>query len=79
MNAVPTIKKTNYLAKQNKEVLPVCETITVFTDEEIEKFKAEAYKKYPLIFSSWLPYTSTTLSPYFFNSSLKFDNEFSPK
>ena len=47
MNAVPTIKKSNYLAKQNKEVLPVCETITVFTDEEIEKFKAEAYKKYP--------------------------------
>ena len=35
MNAVPTIKKSNYLAKQNKEVLPVCETITVFTDEEI--------------------------------------------
>lgn len=47
MNAVPTIKKSNYLAKQNKEVLPVCETITVFTDDEIEKFKAEAYKKYP--------------------------------
>ena len=46
MNAVPTIKKSNYLAKQNKEVLPVYETITVFT-EEIEKFKAEAYKKYP--------------------------------
>lgn len=43
MNAVPTIKKSNYLAKQNKEVLPVCETITVFTDDEIEKFKAEAY------------------------------------
>mgnify|MGYP000059681396 CR=1 FL=1 len=47
MNAVPTIKKSNYLAKQNKEVLSVCETITVFTDEEIKKFKAEAYKKYP--------------------------------
>lgn len=47
MNAVPTIKKSNYLAKQNKEVLPVCETITVFTDEEIEKFKTESYKKYP--------------------------------
>ena len=47
MDAVPTIKKSNYLAKQNKEVLPVCETITVFTDEEIEKFKEEAYKKYP--------------------------------
>jgi integrase len=47
MNAVPTIKKSNYLAKQNKELLPVCETITVFTDDEIEKFKAEAYKKYP--------------------------------
>ena len=47
MNAVPTIKKSNYLAKQNKEVLPVCETITVFTDKEIEKFKAEVYKKYP--------------------------------
>jgi hypothetical protein len=42
MNAVPTIKKSNYLVKQNKEVLPVCETITVFTDEETEKFKAEA-------------------------------------
>lgn len=32
-------KKSNYLAKQNKEVLPVCETITVFTDEEIENSK----------------------------------------
>lgn len=39
MNAVPTIKKSNYLAKQNKEVLPVCETITVFSDEEIENSK----------------------------------------
>ena len=39
MNAVPTIKKSNYLAKQNKEVLPVCETITVFTDEEIESIQ----------------------------------------
>ena len=58
MNAVPTIKKSNYLAKQNKEVLPVCETITVFTDEEIEKFKAEAYKKYP---SGTVSYTHLTL------------------
>ncbi|OKZ71600.1 MAG: hypothetical protein BHV88_04685 [Clostridiales bacterium 41_12_two_minus] len=79
MNAVSTIKKSNYLAKQNKKVLPVCETITVFTDEEIEKFKAEAYKKYPLIFSSRVPYKSTTLSPYFFNSSLKLNNGFSTK
>ncbi len=39
MNAVPTIKKSNYLAKQNKEVLPVCETITVSLMRKLKNSK----------------------------------------
>ena len=44
MTNAPMIKKANYLSSQNKENLPTCETVTVFTPEEIEKFKAEAYR-----------------------------------
>ena len=40
------IKKSNYFAMQDKEILPTSETVTVFTGEEIEKLKAEASKTY---------------------------------
>ena len=42
MLSVPMIKKENYLAAQGKPDLPTCETVTVFTPEEIDAFKAEA-------------------------------------
>ena len=45
MNSVPMIKKSNFMAAQNKEDLPTQETVTVFTSEEIEKFEAEAFSK----------------------------------
>ena len=44
MNSVPMMKKSNFMATQGKENLPESETITVFTDEEIEKFKAECFR-----------------------------------
>ena len=44
MTNAPMIKKANYLASQNIENLPTCETVTVFTPEEIEKFRSEAYR-----------------------------------
>lgn len=46
MNSVPMIKKSNFMAAQNKEDLPTQETVTVFTPEEIEKFKSEAFSTY---------------------------------
>ena len=46
MNSVPMIKKSNFMAAQNKEDLPTQETVTIFTPEEIEKFKAEAFSSY---------------------------------
>lgn len=46
MNSVPMIKKSNFMAAQNKEDLPTQETVTVFTAEEIEKFKSEAFSTY---------------------------------
>ena len=44
MSSAPTIKKANYLAAQDKENLPTNETVTVFTPEEIEVFKEEAFR-----------------------------------
>jgi integrase len=44
MNSAPMIKKSNFLAAQNKENLPTNETVTVFTDEEIEKLKKECFR-----------------------------------
>ena len=41
MRSVGVIKKANFYANQGKEVLPASETITIFTPEEIEKFKAD--------------------------------------
>ena len=46
MVAAPMMKKANFLAAQDKENLPTCETVTVFTDEELDKFKAEAFTLY---------------------------------
>ena len=44
MTAAPMIKKANFLAAQGKENRPTSETVTTFTPEEIERFKAEAYR-----------------------------------
>ena len=46
MGNVEMIKKANFLSSQGKELLPECETVTVFTAEEIEKFKKEACSTY---------------------------------
>lgn len=44
MANVEMIKKSNFLSAQNKENLPNNETVTIFTAEEIEKFKKECFK-----------------------------------
>ena len=44
MQNVPMIKKANFLAAQGKPDLPACETVTIFTPEEISAFKAEAVR-----------------------------------
>ena len=46
MVSTPMIKKSNFMAAQDKEDLPEYDTVTVFTPEEIEKFKAEAFRCY---------------------------------
>ena len=43
MANVEMIKKANFMSAQGKENLPPTDTIEVFTEEEIEKFKAEAF------------------------------------
>lgn len=42
MAAAPMIKKANFMATQGKENKPTFETVTTFSPEEIEQFKAEA-------------------------------------
>ena len=44
MISVPMIKKVNFLAAQGKEYKPTCETVTVFTPDELERFKAECFR-----------------------------------
>lgn len=44
MDNIETLKKANFYSKQGKELKPISETITVFTQEEIEKFREEAFK-----------------------------------
>ena len=44
MTAAPMIKKANFLASQGKENRPTFETVTTFTAEEIEQFKAESFR-----------------------------------
>lgn len=46
MANVEMMKKSNFLSAQDKENLPESETITIFTPEEIEKFKAEAFNTF---------------------------------
>ena len=46
MANVEMMKKGNFLSAQNKEDLPECETVTIFTPEEIEGFKAEAFSTF---------------------------------
>lgn len=46
MISAPMIKKSNFLAAQDKENLPTSETITVFTPEEIKIFKDEAFSTF---------------------------------
>lgn len=46
MDNVEIIKKVNFLSVQNKKNLLECETVTVFTPEEIEKFKAKAFSTF---------------------------------
>ena len=46
MDSVSMTKRSNFLAAQEKEDLPESEAITVFTPEEIERFKAEAFRTY---------------------------------
>lgn len=43
MANVEMIKKANFMSAQGKENLPPTDTITVFTEEELKKFKAEAF------------------------------------
>ena len=44
MTTVPMIKKANFMAAQGKENLPTFETVTTFSPEEIERFKAECFR-----------------------------------
>jgi len=46
MDNVEMIKKANFLSSQGKEILPECESVTIFTADEIEKFKKEACSTY---------------------------------
>ena len=42
----PMIKRANFLAAQGKENLPTSETVTIFSPSEIERFKAEAVRRW---------------------------------
>ena len=46
MPAAPMIKRANFLAAQGKENLPTFETVTTFSPSEIERFKAEAVRRW---------------------------------
>lgn len=42
MGAAPMIRRSNFLAAQGKEDLSTAETVTIFSPEEIDRFKTEA-------------------------------------
>lgn len=44
MAAALIIKKLNFIASQGKEDLPILETVSISTPDEIVKFKAEALR-----------------------------------
>ena len=46
MANVEMLKKANFMSAQGKENLPPADTITVFSEEEIDKFKAEAFSQF---------------------------------
>lgn len=46
MQSVPMMKRSNFLAAQDKEFLPEQEQVTVFTPTEIAKFKREAFSTF---------------------------------
>ena len=46
MALIDMTKKDNYLAAQNKESKPQCDMVVVFTDEELEQIKAEAFRRF---------------------------------
>jgi integrase len=46
MAIIDMTKKSNYLAAQGKEDKAQCDLVEVLTDEEIEKIRAEAFKKF---------------------------------
>ena len=43
MTNVEMIKRSNFMSGQGKENLPVNETVTIFTDDELDRFKTEAF------------------------------------
>ena len=47
MENVGMVKKANFLSAQGKEDLPECETVTIFDEDEVKRFKAEALATYP--------------------------------
>ena len=46
MALIDMTKKDNYLAAQNKESKPQCDMVVVFTDEELELIRKEAFKRF---------------------------------
>ena len=44
MTNVEMIKRSNFMSGQGKENLPVNETVTIFTEDELERFKTEAFR-----------------------------------
>ena len=46
MDNVEMIKKANFLSAQGKELLPECETVTVFDENDVKRFKEEVYATY---------------------------------
>ena len=44
MTNVEMIKRSNFMAGQGKENLPVNETVTIFTEDELNRFKTEAFR-----------------------------------
>ena len=47
MANVEMIKRSNFMSGQGKENLPVNETVTVFTEDELDRFKTEAFRTHP--------------------------------
>lgn len=47
MTNVEMIKRSNFMAGQGKENLPVNETVTIFTEDELNRFKTEAFRTNP--------------------------------